>query len=182
MLDVLYKIKLKKAYGYLYILIEDESNLDKFMAFRVLCYQRNIIERHLNTYGKKLPLPYVKMLVYYNKGKIKPNSFETDVSNLFGDLNIYENCILGNCSLKDINEKTILEIFENHKFLILLESLLKMDPDLDLMYKAFSIAQKIKLNEDTIYKSLRYLLGQIREDRIEDLNEKVINKLSKFFK
>ena len=48
--------------------------------------------------------------------------------------------------------------------MILLEALLKMDPDLDLMYKAFSTAQEIKLNEDTIYKSIIYLLDQIRDE------------------
>ena len=34
------------------------------MAFRVLCYQIDIIRRHLNTHVKKLPLPYVKTFVY----------------------------------------------------------------------------------------------------------------------
>ena len=59
-----------KSEGYIYLLSEQQSKPDRFMAFRLFKYMTNIIERHrtLNPNEKNLPL-VIPMIFYTGKAK-----------------------------------------------------------------------------------------------------------------
>ncbi len=91
--DVLYRVKLKKQYGqeqvYLYVLSEQQSTPDAFMAFRLKYYLCKIWDRFLKQTPKRdqnetLKLPLILTITFYN-GKKRPYPYTMDFFELFED-------------------------------------------------------------------------------------------------
>ena len=62
--DILYRMKLNQQPGYLYLLVEQQSQTDRWMAYRIMLYVVRIMERHRRLYPKQ-NLPLVYPLVVY---------------------------------------------------------------------------------------------------------------------
>ena len=63
--DMLYSVNFGKQKGYLYVIIEQQSTVDKLMAFRLLKYIVAVMENHIKRTGDK-QLPVVYPLVFYS--------------------------------------------------------------------------------------------------------------------
>lgn len=71
--DILFSVKCADSEGYLYLLTEHQSKPDHFMAFRLLKYMINIMDRHKTLHPRSRNLPFIFPLVFYN-GKQKYNA------------------------------------------------------------------------------------------------------------
>jgi len=63
--DMLFSVQFGKEIGYIYILLEHQSQPDRMMAFRLHKYMLQICGQHLKEYPKSQYLPLVYPLVYY---------------------------------------------------------------------------------------------------------------------
>ena len=81
MADVLYQVKFAGQDGYLYVLVEHQSTVDKMMPFRFLKYILRIMDDHLNQGNNCLPVVYP--LLFFQG--VKPYSGTTDIFDLFGN-------------------------------------------------------------------------------------------------
>jgi len=63
--DMLYKVKFGEEEGYLYVLLEQQSKPDRFMAFRLHKYMHQICSNHLEKHSGVKYLPLVYPLVFY---------------------------------------------------------------------------------------------------------------------
>lgn len=78
--DLLYKANFSGTDGYIYILVEHQSEPQKLMPFRILKYMIAIMEDHLkNTHGNTLPIVYP--MIFYSGAK--PYNYSTDLLDLF---------------------------------------------------------------------------------------------------
>ncbi len=82
MADILYAVQINQQQGYLYILVEHQTNPDKLMPYRLLRYMLRIMDQHLKQTQAKT-LPVVFPLVFYSGDK--PYPYSTDLFSLFGD-------------------------------------------------------------------------------------------------
>lgn len=65
-MDALFSVSLTNGEpGYLYILVEHQTDQEHFMAFRLWKYILRIIERHIKQHPKDKMLPYVLPIVLY---------------------------------------------------------------------------------------------------------------------
>ena len=80
--DLLYSVKLGESVAYLYILCEHQSEIDKYMAFRLLVYIVRAIELHRKRHPKE-SLPLIYPLVVYSGEK--PWNAPMDIHDLFGE-------------------------------------------------------------------------------------------------
>lgn len=82
--DVLYQVKLSNSNdsAYIYLLCENQSQVDQQMAFRLQIYMMRVMEMHLKRYPKS-PLPIVYPLVIYTGEKFW--DAPRDIFALFGD-------------------------------------------------------------------------------------------------
>lgn len=71
--DILFSVKCADSDGYVYLLTEHQSRSDHFMAFRLLKYITNIMDRHKALHPKAKHLPFIFPIVFYN-GKQKYNA------------------------------------------------------------------------------------------------------------
>ena len=79
--DVLFSVKFNDQDGYIFLLLEHQSTVDKMMAFRLFKYMINICDRYLTTNPKAKSLPVIYPLIIYN-GKKKYNA-SLNIWNLF---------------------------------------------------------------------------------------------------
>jgi len=68
--------------GYIYLLVEHQSEIDPLMPFRLLEYSCDLMRRHIERH-RTTTLPVVLPMVFYN-GK-KPYTGSTDLFDLFGE-------------------------------------------------------------------------------------------------
>lgn len=61
--DILYSVRTTKGNGYLYCLIEHQSNPDKLIAWRLLRYSMAVMQQHLQQSHKTLP---IVLPIYYS--------------------------------------------------------------------------------------------------------------------
>jgi recombination-promoting nuclease RpnB len=79
--DMLFKVNFIDKPSYLYLLVEHQSSSDRWMPFRALKYDVNIMEHDLKkTDNKSLPIVY--NIVFYH-GKV-PYAYSTSLLDLFG--------------------------------------------------------------------------------------------------
>lgn len=90
-IDVLYRTEIEGHAAYLYLLVNHQSTVDKFMPFWTIQYTCNIIDKHLGTHGT---IPLVVPLVVYH-GKTPWNS-----SNNINDLVDADNLLVDKYFLK----------------------------------------------------------------------------------
>lgn len=67
--DVVYRVKTRDGIAYLYVLCEQQSNIDHCIAFRLLVYTVRLMEQHLKQHPKSA-LPVVYPLVVYSGKKV----------------------------------------------------------------------------------------------------------------
>ncbi|WP_341758997.1 Rpn family recombination-promoting nuclease/putative transposase [Candidatus Tisiphia endosymbiont of Ptychoptera albimana] len=79
--DVLFSVKFNDQDGYIFLLLEHQSTVDKMMAFRLFKYMINICDLYLTTNPKAKSLPVIYPLIIYN-GKKKYNA-SLNIWNLF---------------------------------------------------------------------------------------------------
>ncbi|MBC7474321.1 MAG: Rpn family recombination-promoting nuclease/putative transposase [Candidatus Sericytochromatia bacterium] len=96
--DLIYKTKIKGQEAYIYVLLEFQSSVDKFMPLRIVNYITNFYMGILDNYEKKKKtkperLPAVFPIMIYNGDK------EWDKSNDINDL-IENNDLLGDYAIK----------------------------------------------------------------------------------
>ena len=74
--DLLYGVKFREGKGYLSILLEHQSQVDKNITFRIQKYMHRIFEEHKRKHpGSKLPIIY-PIILYTGRGKYNaPRSF-----------------------------------------------------------------------------------------------------------
>ena len=82
MTDILFQTKFSKKTGYLYILIEQQTNPEKMMPFRIFRYMFKIMENHLKKTGEE-KLPVVYPILYHNGKREYP--YSTALLDLFDD-------------------------------------------------------------------------------------------------
>ena len=63
--DMLYSANFDDRKGYFYVIVEQQSTVDKLMSFRLLKYMLAIMERHIKRTGEK-QLPVVYPLVFFS--------------------------------------------------------------------------------------------------------------------
>ena len=63
--DMLFKVKFGEEEGYLYVLLEQQSKPDRFMAFRLHKYMHQVCSNHLEKHSGVKYLPLVYPLVFY---------------------------------------------------------------------------------------------------------------------
>ncbi len=80
--DVVFSVPMDGMTSYIYLLLEHQSEIDLFIAFRLLVYRVRLMERHRKKYPDQ-PLPLIYPLVVYNGEQ----SWETpiDFFALFGE-------------------------------------------------------------------------------------------------
>lgn len=67
--DILYSLQTQAGEGYIYLLIEHQSSVDRHMAFRLMRYAIAAMQRHLDKGHTQLPL--VIPLLFYH-GQVSP--------------------------------------------------------------------------------------------------------------
>ncbi|MCF6768322.1 Rpn family recombination-promoting nuclease/putative transposase [Thiotrichales bacterium 19S11-10] len=78
--DVLYSVKIKERKGYIYQLFEHQSTPDYLMPFRILTYEVQIMQMHLDKGHNKLPI--IVPILYYH-GQVSPYPYSTCIYDLF---------------------------------------------------------------------------------------------------
>ena len=128
--DILYSAKIDNKQTYLYVLVEHQSRVDEFMAFRVLNYSCQIWQMHLDrlrqTKSKiaNKKLPSIVPLVIYN-GKVSPYGHSTKLLDCFTDPNLVKKFILEQFKLVDLTiepdqelvrhqRAAVMELLEKH--------------------------------------------------------------------
>lgn len=71
--DVLFSVNFKDKEGQVFFLIEHQSTIDHFIAYRLLKYKVNILERYLVKYPEAKHLPLICPILVYN-GTTKYNA------------------------------------------------------------------------------------------------------------
>ncbi len=166
--DIVYKIDLHDHSDtdsiYLYVLIEHQSKAEKLMPLRIIRYQLEIIQKHLDKYkGNELKLPLVVPLVLYN-GKKSPYPYPYDIRELFADKELAAHVPLGKFNLIDLTTKSDDEIL-NHGKLSILEIVTKHIHDrdfikaVDLVIEALIIVHDENINESLINGVFSYLIN-----------------------
>jgi predicted transposase/invertase (TIGR01784 family) len=80
--DILYAVTILEKTGYIYLLIEHQSNPEVLMPFRLQQYIFSIMTQHLKQKTTKV-LPLVMPMVFYHGKEKYP--YSTDIFQLFGD-------------------------------------------------------------------------------------------------
>jgi len=166
--DIVYKIDLHDQADtdsiYLYVLIEHQSEAKKLMALRILRYQLEIIQKHLDKYkDNELKLPLVVPLVLYN-GKKSPYPYPYDIRELFANKELAAQVPLGKFTLIDLTTKSDDEIL-NHGKLSILEMVTKHIHDrdfiktVDLVIESLIIVHDENINESLINGVFSYLIN-----------------------
>ncbi len=166
--DIVYKIDLHNQSDtdsiYLYVLIEHQSRDDELMPLRIIHYQLEIIQKHLDKYkDNELKLPLVVPLVFYN-GKKSPYPYPCDIHELFADKELAAQVPLGKFNLIDLTTKSDDEIL-NHGKLSILEMVTKHIHDrdfikaVDLVIEALIIVHDEKISESLINGIFSYLMN-----------------------
>ncbi len=71
--DVIWSVNISAGKGYIYVVIEHQSSPDELMAFRLLRYAMDVMQRHLDKGYKALPL-VIPMLFYHGIDSPYPHS------------------------------------------------------------------------------------------------------------
>lgn len=114
--DVLYSVKTIKGNGYLYCLVEHQSNPDKFIAWRLMRYSMAIMQQHLEQGHKTLPL--VLPILFYC-GKQSPQPYSTNWLDCFENREVAANIYTKPFSLADITVVDDNEIMKNRRIPIM---------------------------------------------------------------
>jgi predicted transposase/invertase (TIGR01784 family) len=179
--DIVYRLNLKNnllQYVYVYILVEHQSSAERLMPVRILRYQLEIIQKHIDTYKVEDNLPLVVPCVFYN-GSDSPYPYATNIYELFADDSLIASIGLGNFSVVDLTIKSEAEILK-HKKLALLEMCLKhisarnFVNKVDYILEAFRAAYADRISKKLFWGTVSYLTNAREHRELEPLFTKLI--------
>lgn len=165
--DLLYRTEFNfkpAKQGYLYLLVEQQTQPDRWLPLRLLKYLCRAWERHRiqHPHGKELPL--IVPLIFYT-GKT-PYSYSTDFFDLFGDHQaLARQLLLGSYHLVQLHEIPYEKIVQ-HPWVGLLELLMKHAPYRDtlaLLEQALCLLRPLLTEagaDNYVISMLHYLLDQ----------------------
>ena len=155
--DVLFSVKFNDQDGYIFLLLEHQSTVDKMMAFRLFKYMINICDLYLTTNPKTKSLPLIYPLILYN-GKKKYNA-SLNIWNLFSHPDLARGFWINDCQLINVHDIPDEELKEKVWSGILL-FFLKHIHERQLLKRWQEISHLLpKLSEITIgYDHIRNLL------------------------
>ena len=173
--DVLYKLKNKEVY----FLVEHQSTQDKDMAFRILEYETQIMDRSFleSNFKQEFKAKVISIVLYTGIGKWKPAQSILDIQEKFG----YEikpgldYSKIGEYNLLDINKCTKAELLEDNTLLskaMLLEKARKEEELIDVLEE---IIPSIKENERAeMIAIIRYILiKDLGKEKAEEFIKKL---------
>ncbi|WP_425360655.1 MULTISPECIES: Rpn family recombination-promoting nuclease/putative transposase [unclassified Candidatus Tisiphia] len=180
--DVLFSVKFNDQDGYIFLLLEHQSTVDKMMAFRLFKYMINICDRYLTTNPKAKRLPLIYPLILYN-GKKKYNA-SLNIWNLFSHPDLARGFWTNDCQLINVHDipdeelkkkvwSGILLFFLKH---IHERQLLKRWQEISHLLPKLS---KITIGHDHIRNLLSYTLTFIEQSDKIELEKILKNSLTK---
>ncbi|WP_425360049.1 Rpn family recombination-promoting nuclease/putative transposase [Candidatus Tisiphia endosymbiont of Ceraclea dissimilis] len=180
--DVLFSVKFNDQDGYIFLLLEHQSTVDKMMAFRLFKYMINICDRYLTTNPKAKRLPLIYPLIIYN-GKKKYNA-PLNIWNLFSHPDLARGFWTNDCQLINVHDipdeelkkkvwSGILLFFLKH---IHERQLLKRWQEISYLLPKLS---KITIGHDHIRNLLSYTLTFIEQNDKIELEKILKNSLTK---
>ncbi|MDN3030967.1 MAG: Rpn family recombination-promoting nuclease/putative transposase [Candidatus Tisiphia sp.] len=180
--DVLFSVKFNDQDGYIFLLLEHQSTVDKMMAFRLFKYMINICDRYLTTNPKAKRLPVIYPLIIYN-GKKKYNA-PLNIWNLFSHPDLARGFWTNDCQLINVHDIPDEELKEKVWSGILLfflkhiheRQLLKRWQEISYLLPKLS---KITIGHDHIRNLLSYTLTFIEQNDKIELEKILKNSLTK---
>lgn len=155
--DVLYSLKMQDEEGYLHILLEHQSSPDKKMAFRLMRYAIAVMQRHIESGHKQLPL--VIPILFY-QGKLSPYPYSLCWLDMFPSSAQAKRLYSEPFPLVDITVIPDDEIMQ-HRRIAILELLQKHIRHRDLMElreRLVTLLQMEYTTESQILTLLHYML------------------------
>lgn len=158
--DMLYSANFGDRKGYLYVIIEQQTTVDKLMAFRLLKYVIAVMENHIKRTGEKR-LPIVYPLVFFS-GKY-PHKQSTNIFDLFEDQkNLAEKFLLKPYQLIDLTQISDEEL-KQHLWLGVLARAMKHIYEKDILPCLKDMLEELRVIEkqggmDYIYTILSYIV------------------------
>ncbi|WP_250311483.1 Rpn family recombination-promoting nuclease/putative transposase [Rickettsia endosymbiont of Oedothorax gibbosus] len=180
--DVLFSVKFNDQDGYIFLLLEHQSTVDKMMAFRLFKYMINICDLYLTTNPKAKSLPLIYPLIIYN-GKKKYNA-SLNIWNLFSHPDLARVFWTNDCQLINVHDIPDEELKEKVWSGILLfflkhiheRQLLKRWQEISHLLPKLS---KITIGYDHIRNLLQYTLTFIEQSDKIELEKILKNSLTK---
>ncbi|WP_375329948.1 Rpn family recombination-promoting nuclease/putative transposase [Candidatus Tisiphia endosymbiont of Nemotelus uliginosus] len=180
--DVLFSVKFNDQDGYIFLLLEHQSTVDKMMAFRLFKYTINICDLYLTTNHKAKSLPLIYPLIIYN-GKKKYNA-SLNIWNLFSHPDLARGFWTNDCQLINVHDipdeelkkkiwSGILLFFLKH---IHERQLLKRWQEISHLLPKLS---EITIGHDHIRNLLSYTLTFIEQNDKIELEKILKNSLTK---
>ena len=171
--DILYKVKGKQ----LFFLIEHQTKVDKYMVYRILNYQTEIINRYKPKIGENKPAPIImSAVIYTGKGKW---TAKTNLGELQEDVENGVKLILGN--EKNVGNYKVIDIKDSNKEELeksnyvldkacLFEQLEDVNEIISEFYMSYT---KVKTeNRELIEKVIKLILSrEISDNAINDIIE-----------
>jgi predicted transposase/invertase (TIGR01784 family) len=152
------------------------------MPLRILRYQLEIIQKHIDTYKVEDNLPLVVPLVFYN-GSDSPYPYTTSIYELFAGDGLIDNIGLGNFSVVDLTVTLEHEILQ-HKKLALLEMCLKhisardfINKD-DYILESFMVARLNKISKKLFDSTISYLMRAREKHELQPLFGKLVESFA----
>ncbi|UCM85891.1 MAG: Rpn family recombination-promoting nuclease/putative transposase [Rickettsia endosymbiont of Culicoides impunctatus] len=180
--DVLFSVKFNDHDGYIFLLLEHQSTVDKMMAFRLFKYMINICDLYLTTNPKAKSLPLIYPLIIYN-GKKKYNA-SLNIWNLFSHPDLARGFWINDCQLINVHDIPDEELKEKVWSGILLfflkhiheRQLLKRWQEISHLLPKLS---EITIGYDHIRNLLQYTLIFIEQNDKIELEKILKNSLTK---
>ncbi|WP_250311324.1 Rpn family recombination-promoting nuclease/putative transposase [Rickettsia endosymbiont of Oedothorax gibbosus] len=180
--DVLFSVKFNDQDGYIFLLFEHQSTVDKMMAFRLFKYMINICDLYLTTNPKAKSLPLIYPLIIYN-GKKKYNA-SLNIWNLFSHPDLARGFWINDCQLINVHDIPDEELKEKVWSGILLfflkhiheRQLLKRWQEISHLLPKLS---EITIGYDHIRNLLQYTLTFIEQNDKIELEKILKNSLTK---
>ncbi|WP_312948632.1 Rpn family recombination-promoting nuclease/putative transposase [Superficieibacter sp.] len=143
--DVLWSVNTRAGKGYIYVLIEHQSSEEELMAFRLIRYALDAMQRHLDKGYKKLPL-VIPMLFYH--GSVSPYPHAMCWLDDFADPTLARQIYTQPFALVDITVTPDDNIMQ-HRRVALLELIQKHIRQRDLMSLLEQLASLLALGYTT---------------------------------
>lgn len=181
--DIIYSIKTKDGdEAFVYILLEHQSKVDYWMAFRLLKYSMLLLERHIDKRNNKLPL--IAPMLFYNGNK--EYNAPLNLWGLFAKPTIAKQLLTENYQLVDVQSMSDDEIMQK-QHLGMMEYFMKHIHQRDMIKVWESFVSKfpelilLDKNNGYIYtkKFLCYTDGKVAAENKEQLNKLILEHLSK---
>jgi predicted transposase/invertase (TIGR01784 family) len=177
--DILFSVQFEGETGYFYLLLEAQSTVDYYMAYRLLNYMMGIWQRHRTEHPKSKHLPLIYPIIFYHSSK--PYNAPRSFFDLFKDP-IMAQEFLNKFDVIDVNQ-ILDEEFKNYPQAGIVEFFLKKHKERNML-KLLSGMQdiwdrlsiSIEQKEALIKIILWYNIDKIESDNDKDQVIDYVNK------